>query len=345
MSQICMTNPERVEALQSLGYTARGAAFLVLAALHGGYFLRRQAVQYTAKTEGQSASSMLDRLLAGGHAQVSVYAHNVHVYHLCSRPFYAAMGQSDNRNRRERQPLTIKSKLMALDFVLAHPDYHYLATEAEKFDYFTNTFSVQPSAMPTKLYRANCRSGGDVTARYFVDKYPIFAAELESASPVVSFCFVNEGQTTLSHFETFLSQYSDLLAALPRASVVYIAATRAPFQRAEQAFNRGLVKRFGTTSLVPNLDRIIDYFEARKRYESNDFGAFDRGRLIQLRDDRAAMSGQRYESLFRLWTAGGVKAVAAAMSVPTPAAARAMPTFSTFALEYTYDFFGNLTAY
>ncbi len=37
-----MSSAERIAALKGLGYTEREAAFLCLAALHGGYFLRRQ---------------------------------------------------------------------------------------------------------------------------------------------------------------------------------------------------------------------------------------------------------------------------------------------------------------
>jgi hypothetical protein len=37
-----MTDAERINALQALGYNEREAAFLCLAALHSGYFLRRQ---------------------------------------------------------------------------------------------------------------------------------------------------------------------------------------------------------------------------------------------------------------------------------------------------------------
>ena len=37
----------RCQAIEMLGYTPRQAQFLVLVALHGGYFLRRQYVAFT----------------------------------------------------------------------------------------------------------------------------------------------------------------------------------------------------------------------------------------------------------------------------------------------------------
>src|SRR5581483_7350925 len=135
----------------------------------------------------------------------------VQVYHLCARPLYQAIGQANSRNRRRRQPLTIKNKLMGLDFVLDHPCAHYLATEQEKVSYFVNTFHVPMASLPAKHYRGVLP--GDITPRYFVDKYPIFRPSADVSTPaVVTFCFVDEGQTTTSHFETYLGQYGKLFS-------------------------------------------------------------------------------------------------------------------------------------
>src|SRR5688572_2454196 len=102
MSQVSMTNEDRAEALRQLGYAAREAAFLVLVALHGGYFLRRQYCEFLGKEAGGTAASLVQKVVANGHAKVSLYERNTHVYHLCTRPFYAFLGQTDNRNRRDR---------------------------------------------------------------------------------------------------------------------------------------------------------------------------------------------------------------------------------------------------
>ena len=75
---------------------------------------------------------------------------NTKLYHLCSRPFYAAIGEEDNRNRRERPPFAIKNRVMGLDFVLGHSENHYLATEREKVRYFTETLGIDLAALPTK---------------------------------------------------------------------------------------------------------------------------------------------------------------------------------------------------
>jgi len=66
-------------------------------------------------------------------------------YHVGAKPFFTAIGEEDNRNRRWRQPYPVKIKLMGLDFVFAHRQHHYLATEAEKLDYFAGTLGLNRS--------------------------------------------------------------------------------------------------------------------------------------------------------------------------------------------------------
>src|SRR5207302_10315329 len=129
------------------------------------------------------------------------------------------------RNRRERPRFAIKNRLMGLDFVLTHPDLHYLATEPEKVEYFTGRLGIEHSALPTKRFTS--QKNKTSTDRYFVDKYPIFTAPsaAQSSPPVVHFCFVDEGVVTASRFGNHLRQYRSLFLALGQFHVVYVAAT------------------------------------------------------------------------------------------------------------------------
>jgi hypothetical protein len=54
----------RCQALEMLGYTPRQAQFLVLVALHAGYFLRRQYVAFTGTPHGQAAVRFLAQCVA-----------------------------------------------------------------------------------------------------------------------------------------------------------------------------------------------------------------------------------------------------------------------------------------
>src|SRR5437879_13833421 len=101
MSSRSMSNSERIEALKGLGYTPREAAFLCLAALHGGYFWRRQYCGFIGKEIGGTVAALVEKLQAQQHAVVISALNNTKIYHLSNRPFYALLGETDNRNRRE----------------------------------------------------------------------------------------------------------------------------------------------------------------------------------------------------------------------------------------------------
>jgi hypothetical protein len=167
-----MTESERVRALRRFGYNESEASFLCLAALHGGYFVRRQYALFLGGNDGGNVTQLTQKALANGHIRSSTWRQNMQLYHICARPLYEALGQGENRNRRSREVLAIKNKLMGFDFVLAHRRVQFLATEQEKVDYFTRTLELDPSALPAKLYRS--RKSAAATTRYFIDKYPVF---------------------------------------------------------------------------------------------------------------------------------------------------------------------------
>jgi hypothetical protein len=343
MSQISMTGAERVQALMRYGYTAREAAFLCQAALHGGYFLRRQYCHFLRKGVGGTAHAMIEKALVRNHAKVSTLEHNAHVYHLCRRPFYEALGQGENRNRRERQPLTIKNRLMGFDFVLTHSDYRFLATEQEKVAYFSGTLGIAISCLPTKEYRSP-RTGA-LTARYFVDKYPIF---LSGTPAVVSFCFVDEGAASLAGFETYLDQYTGLFTALSCFELIYVAGSQALFQPAAQVFERFVCRlrmAAGAEPTDPLLRRMLDHFAARSLFETNQLSSFDRDKLIRLRREQREFSGSQHEALYERWKDGGEPLVRQILGIERPAPAAICGRFSTHLLEYDYGFFGSLTTF
>lgn len=351
MSQVALTNDERIKALSRFGYDQNEASFVCQAALHGGHFVPRQYHRFLGMREGagspnqkQGLSQLMARLFNNGHAKALVYHREDPIYHLAARSLYAAIGQSDNRNRRERQPSTIKNKIMGFDFALAHPGECFLATEQEKFGYFNRACGVSSDRLPAKAYG---RSGASVR-RYFVEKYPIFLMNETalSAGPQggVSFCFVDEGFTTASHFETFLRHYTPLFEALPRVHVIYVAARPAPFRAAEKVFAK-LLSDFlvGPINGAPPDQAKRRYFDLRKRFEAKEFDGLDRAALLELRDARAGFSTPQYEREYGDWKSGAVSArnVCAAVKAPqrTPAIA-----FSAHLLEHNYDLFGTLTA-
>ena len=337
-----MSNSERIEALGRLSYTEREAAFLCLAALQGGYFLRRQYCDSIGKEIGGTAATLVEKLLAQQHAVPITALNNTRIYHLGSRPFYAAIGETDNRNRREHSTLAIKNRLMGLDFVLAHPNYRYLSTEREKVDYFSEALGISLSALPYKRY-ISLKTQSTAT-RYFVDKYPIFLNESSPTEPgsIPSFCFVDEGSVTLSGFERYLDQYSALWRVLKDFQVIYIAETRRLFRAAERRFSAFLSQLGGSQGKPESrlAKRMMEHFEARFLYEKGAFGSFSRDKLIRLRNEGVEFSKPEHQALYERWKTAGAEAVLHLLAPNVRLQLSRTAVFSTFLVEQSYDFFG-----
>jgi hypothetical protein len=346
MTPVITPTPVAQASLRRFGYTEVEAAFLQQVAWHSGYFLRRQYATFLDRQDGSRVSQLIDKALAHEHVRASSYRQKIILYHLCARPFYAALGQEDNRHRRRRGPASIKSKLMAFDFVLSHPPASaYRATEQEKIAYFTETLGLPLSALPATVYRSRRRP--ETTARYFIEKYPIRVSPASApAPPVVTFCFIDGGLATLSHFETFLTHYGRLWSMMPAFELVYVAATETPFAAARMMFDRFTAKwrSSGQRASDPDLARLLDHFEARARYAAKDFASFDRAGLIRFRNEREEFSGPRFDALYSAWVVSGPVGVQACLGRPATAATAMNGHFSTCVLPYDYDVFRTFTA-
>jgi hypothetical protein len=149
-----ITFDTRVQALRNLGYATREAEFLCLAALHSGYFLRRQYRAFLGTKPGAADDLLVAKIRNLGHGRVLTLGFKTQLCHLSARPFYRAIGQENNRHRRMRSDLSIKTKLMILDYVLASPGQTWLATEEERVDYFCCRLAIEPGVLPRKIYRS-----------------------------------------------------------------------------------------------------------------------------------------------------------------------------------------------
>jgi hypothetical protein len=348
-----MTKSERIQALKNLGYSEEESRFLSVASLHSGFFLRRQFLTFVHGTKGWRDVALLEKLEAQGHVRVLVFRHERRVYHLCSKSLYAALGEPNNRNRRAHQPTTIKNKIMALDFVLEHPEDRFLATERKKLAYFVETRQLAREDLPTKLYASP--HGHPATAKHFVEGYPIFLVSGSQGASVPHFCYIDEGLQSTDRFATFLAQYRRLLRALGDFRVTYVAEEARLFASAERVFQ----KFEGSLGALPGAlgsgeGQLFAYFKRRRAYEDRDFSNFDTATLIRFREEKKQFAAERYEVLYAKWCARQ-PAGSACPSLRHPSRLESdLETgdaiqstvgtpFKTHILDYDYDLFGTLT--
>ena len=289
-----------IDNLRGFGYTADEAHFLYLVATHSGYFSTRQYLQFTGAESGDKSMAFTQKVLGKGHAIARLLLRNGRAYHLFSRPVYRAIGRENLRNRREHSVEHIRTRLVILDFVLAHLAYRYLETEADKVDYFCRELHISKLFLPTKRYSGAIH--GKATERYFVDKFPLFFASESSLPAVVTFSFVDPGLLSLDSFNAHLLAYASLFSALPKLRFLYIATRPTHIEAARKLF-LALANRAANTD--PR-DEILRYFRLRKLWETKQCGKLSNDDMEFLKRAQKQFNDARTDIRFYQWWEGRV---------------------------------------
>src|SRR5215831_6329467 len=150
---------EYVAAIERLGYTAEEARFLYIVATFSGYFVPRQFIAFTGAAHwGSRSRSFTRKVVSRGHANWREYPHLDGVYHLWSRLLYRLIDKENLRNRRRHSPEFIRTRLVALDFILANQHYEYLETEADRVRYFREELGLAERVLPAREFGGASRS-------------------------------------------------------------------------------------------------------------------------------------------------------------------------------------------
>jgi hypothetical protein len=283
------------EGLHLLGYTKRESEFLFLVATHSGYFTNRQFKWFAQTESGSVSHAFVRKLLDRKHASYHTYRSGGRVYHVFARKVYQAIERENLRTRKKHELEYIKTRLVALDFVLGHPQHRYLETEAEKVAFFEKEWNVSRGTFPVKQYRA--RRSAEVTPRYFVDRFPMFVDRLSSA-PMVTFTYVDAGAVTLEAFGTHLRAYLGLFQALPRLEFIYLGPTVRFFQAAETEFYHVL---YGVREQAKAVN-LLRYFQVRKAWEAKERVAS--ADVVLLKEAQGRYAGRQFEELYEEWRKG-----------------------------------------
>ncbi|MGB2887165.1 MAG: hypothetical protein WBC04_05670 [Candidatus Acidiferrales bacterium] len=277
---------DQLANLRAFGYTEVEARFLYIAATHSGYFTVRQFLQFAQARSGKRNARFVEKLFAQGHVSAQRYLRRSLVYHLCSRQIYAAIGKDYLRNRREHELNHIKTRLLALDFILAHPEDDYFETAEAKRRYFIERFNLKES-----LFSPSKEHGNRIS---FADRFPLCVAyPSPDYMPVVTFTYVDPEHRNLDAYIDHLRTYRPLFRQLRSFQFLYISTASGLQHEAAGLFSL-LVEGRGLSDLTP-------YFDVQTKWNSEQFRLLTDEDLIFLNEARKLYSGQSFETLYRLW--------------------------------------------
>lgn len=297
-----MTRTEHLAALVDLGYNEQESRFLYLVATHSGYFTLRQFLDYTSTSKGWNVHQFASKSIRLGHVRAATCGYRTSVFNLFSRKVYGALDRDNLRNRRRLSSELIQTRLLILDFVLAHPDLEYLETEAEKVAYF-GQLGVPEALIPGRVYKGI--DPNSTTKRCFVDRFPVFLSA-ESDSPpgerTPTFVYCDSSSRGLFHYITHLRSYENFFRQLPGFQFVYAAPSPVKFRRAEEFFR----STFGENSTA-NVQSITRYFRIRRLWDENKHSLLTRADRDLLRYGNQRYRDEFSESIYRKWATGGTE--------------------------------------
>ena len=292
--------PEHLAALCDLGYNEQEARFLYLVATHSGYFTVRQFLDFTGTTKGWNVHQFTTKSTQLGHLRMATCGFRTSVFNLYSRKVYGALDRDNLRNRRQLSHELIRTRLLILDFVLAHHNAEYLETEADKVAYFNGQLGVPEALIPGRIYKGI--NPDSTTKRCFVDRFPVILSQGSDLSPrqsaptSPSFVYCDSANRGLFHYVTHLRNYEHFLRRLPGFHFIYAAPSSAKFKRAEKFF-RGVFEE----NSEANVRSIARYFSIRRLWDEGKHGLLTRPDRDILRYGNQRYRDGFLESAYQKW--------------------------------------------
>ena len=218
----------------------REIAFLDLVTAHSGYFVEDQFLAFTGLKRGRALREFLEKLGAHKHANFHSYRNAVPVYHVFASKLYQAFGRATVRARRKHALEYIRTKLIALDFVLANQSCQFLKGETDRVQFLAEKFSVHAEDLPCRAYVNP--SNRKTIIRHFPDQFPMFCMQTsDSEECFPTFTFIDSGGLTVQPFVTHLSSYMPLFCRLKAFTLIYVAPSSRLFGEAETAFRQNVL--------------------------------------------------------------------------------------------------------
>jgi hypothetical protein len=289
-----------IDVLIRLGYTERESQFLYLVATFSGIFLRRQFTQFLGNAgRGGREAEFLKKAISDGHIRELPHKQdNYRRYHLSARSIYRLIAKENSANRKEAGEIRANVKLRILEFVLDNFNEDYLEEEPDKTRFFTEHRGIGHELLPAKTYPS--LRGAQSTARYFVDKFPLFISTDAGTTLMPVFTYFPEEDERLTNFPTHLNWYKPLFLSLKgQYKLIYVADTAQHFDRAAKQFTAVLSNPHQTHSPA-----LLKYFRLRKLWEDNKLSQLSARDLAELNQAEKNFSRPDHEKLYQQWTRG-----------------------------------------
>jgi hypothetical protein len=282
-----MRAPEsQLAKLQAFGYTEVEARFLHIAATHSGYFTVGQFLSFAKASYGKRNARFVEKLLTLGHVSIQRYRRNGRVYHLDCRRIYAAIGKDYLRRRRKHELRYIRTRLLGLDFILAHAEENYFETPEAKRRYFIEGCKIDP-----QLFGVTETNKHPIT---FADGFPLcIAYPAPDYDPTMTFTYIDPGYRNIDPYIAHLRRYRPLFRRLPRLQFFYVATKWGRHQEAGVLFSMLITGE--------ELADLIRMFEVQNRWDNKQYHSVADAELIFRNQAQKRFQGQVFETLRRLW--------------------------------------------
>jgi hypothetical protein len=328
------TVADRARALEPLGLSPRQARFLATVALHSGYCLRRQYAAFAGVANAKNVSAFLDGLVARRWAdRFTRRADRGHVYHLHTRGIYRLLGQDESRNRRSGSAAFIGRRLMLLDYVLAHPETEWLATDTDKVAWCVEQGAVPRQDLPQQV-SAPARPGAPSLIRYFPHNLPIGTVGTPPETYFVALVTAVDGRA----FAHFLTAHAAVLRRVRRATVVAVAPRSCPgLATCPDVFAR--VFQRGGPIVGARADELRWFLQTRHAVDRGHWAGLSVADLDRFRTLRDRLASPDVEALYQDWLTRGDIALEIPAAAVAPGEACRLVTET---LPFDYSQFGSL---
>ena len=208
----------REDALEPFGWNPEDTEWVAIVCLNSGVFTRAQYSAFFNAHPSRThrfVQSLVDLKLAVEEPIPVIRPQNrARACRITYKGIYRALEIPNVRHRRCPDPPSYLRRLLSLDYVIEHPNLHWLPTEDEKVEFCTH-YGVPHDRLPMRLYGG---AAGKVI-RYFPLKLPI------AGGPVCTFVYVDPGNDTATELRHWGQTHEHVWTLLRKRGIkIHVAA-------------------------------------------------------------------------------------------------------------------------